>query len=136
MNEKRNSLVEWSNVARQLLNELENIVQKVGLTWGTFVILHQLYGKEYLTPEQFSQFDQISRPAISRKLNMLQSQNFIQKLRNNEKDQRKVRIYITEMGKSNYLSAIENLSKLDKTIDKTNIAQLNSIVVKCRNLRV
>lgn len=136
MNEELNLLIEWSNTARQLLNEFENIFQKTDLTWGTFIILHQLYGKEYLTPEQFSKFSQISRPAISRKLNVLQSQKFIQKSRDNEEDQRRVRIYITEMGESNYLSAIECLSKLDVTIDKINITQLSSIVTECRNLRI
>lgn len=133
MSKNQNLLIMWGKSVHRVFNKLENYFGEVGLSWATFIILHQLYGKEYLTPRDFAYFDKTSRPAVSRKLNMLQSQNYIRKQRGSVEDQRIVRIYMTEEGREAYLLVIEKMDKLSGIIDKTSIEQLDLLIRKIIN---
>lgn len=96
-------LTEWYSEVQQIINLLDLITADYGLSFTTFRMLDQLYQNEPLTPGQLSNSEKTSRPAVSRKLNLLQKKGYIRKRRDDPYDQRIVRLEMTVEGKNVYL---------------------------------
>lgn len=102
-------LIEWYGEVQQIINSLDLITADYGLSFTTFRMLDHIYQNESLTPKDLSNSEKTSNPAVSRKLNLLQTKGYIRKLRNDPCDQRHVRLEITTKGKEAYLAIKESL---------------------------
>ncbi|WP_208422999.1 MarR family winged helix-turn-helix transcriptional regulator [Latilactobacillus fragifolii] len=107
----QNNLITWFRVNQRVLIELEKITASYYISFSSFVMIDVLYRKDYLTPKEVSEILMISKPATSRRLNILQSHGYVKKFRGDDDDQRVIKLAVTNKGKVMYLKIINSLKK-------------------------
>lgn len=121
----------WYSKVQQVFNELNSISKDYGLSFDQFLLLEQLIDEKMDSPREMGAFFKSSMPAISRKLNSLQTKKYIRKIRGEESDQRLMRIEMTSLGREKYAALIAELGLREIKIGNDAIQSLDTILDSC-----
>ncbi|ASN60749.1 MarR family transcriptional regulator [Latilactobacillus curvatus] len=108
----------------QLLNQLS---EQHALSYEQFLVLEHIIELGYNTPSQIAADFKTSAPAATRKLNALQSKQFIRKVHAIGEDQRTVLIELTELGQAAYQGVKKDLAESNIKIKQTDLDHLTAI---------
>ena len=87
--------------------------ERLGISLTRFQIIKYLYEVDVATPKQLSKILEIDAAAITRHINKLEKEGYVEKSRN-EANNREVYVRITEISKN----------KIDKYTEETDISQI------------
>lgn len=122
-------ILDWYHINQKILGRLELITEQYRISFSAFMIIDQLYQNEDLSPKCLAEILEVSKPAISRKLNMLQARGYIRKLRGENCDQRIIKLTITALGEETYLKIINGLENQINVTD-ADITLLNKLLAQ------
>lgn len=97
---------EWYLKVTKLEQRMDFITSQYGINYGQYLIMKYIVVDHCNEPTLLSNAFGISRPAISRKLNVLYKKNKIVKKHDDQTDQRKVHLVLTAEGQKD-LTAID-----------------------------
>ncbi|KRL59162.1 MarR family winged helix-turn-helix transcriptional regulator [Latilactobacillus fuchuensis] len=94
------SFQEWYLKVTKLEQKMDFIASQYDVNYGQYLIMKYIIVDHCDEPTLLANAFGISRPAVSRKLNVLYKKNKIVKKHNDPTDQRKVHLVLTAEGKS------------------------------------
>jgi len=97
-------LGEWYSKLQQIATKLNAISRKYDVSFEQFLVIEQIIEEERKSPSELAVFFKTSLPAVSRKLNLLQSKRLVYKIRGEQDDQRLMRVNATPEGIETYES--------------------------------
>lgn len=92
----------WYSKLQNIANNLNTISQKHDISFEQFLVLEQIIEEDRNSPSELAAFFKTSMPAVSRKLNILQTKKLIHKIRGEQEDQRLMWVTVTPEGTEIY----------------------------------
>lgn len=114
-------LGEWYSKLQQIATKLNTISRKYDVSFEQFLVIEQIIEEERKSPSELAVFFKTSLPAVSRKLNLLQSKQLVYKVRGEQDDQRLMQVNATPEGVEIYESIKAELLTWDAQIKDRDI---------------